>query len=168
MPELIILQGKYGSINIVETIGDRWQMVGIALLNDENGTIVQAIADECRGHAERINLKILQRWTSGEGISDRTWRRLLSVLRVQRPRLAESVEEALTTDMTAEDTGKSLSKFPANIHVSFIDSGSKVGPEGGGLYTHFHCYDLLNVQCSKAGLGNGWSGMIHVYICDRK
>ena len=98
MPQLIGLQGKDKIINIVEAISDQWHVVGIALLNDESGGIVEAVADQFRGNAQDINLETLQRWRRGEGIPDRTWRGLLGVLRVHCGTLAESVEEALTAE----------------------------------------------------------------------
>ena len=73
-------------------------MVGIALLSDENGSIVEGIADEFRGKVRRINLEILQHWIRGEGIRDRSWRGLLNILRVHCGALAEIVEEALTAE----------------------------------------------------------------------
>ena len=98
MPQLIGLQGKDKIINIAEAIGDQWRVVGIALLNDESGGIVKAIAKEFRGNALDINLETLERWLQGKGICDRSWRGLLSVLRVHCRALAESVEEALTAE----------------------------------------------------------------------
>ena len=90
MPQLIGLQGKDKIINIAEAIGDKWHMVGIALLNDESGAIVKGIGEEFRGKAEEINLEILKRWIQGKGISDRSWRGLLGVLSVYCGMLAET------------------------------------------------------------------------------
>ena len=98
MPQLIGLQCKDRTINIAEAIGDKWRMVGIALLNDESGAIVKGIGDEFRGNAENINFEILQRWIRGNGIADHTWQGLLGVLRVHCRALAENVEEALTAE----------------------------------------------------------------------
>ena len=73
-------------------------MVGIALLNDESGGIVRALAKEFRGNAQDINLEILGRWLQGSGIPDRSWQGLLGVLRVHCRTLADRVEEALTAE----------------------------------------------------------------------
>ena len=116
MPQLIGLQGKDKIINIAEAIGDQWQMVGIALLNDESGSIVEGIADECRGKVRRINLEILQRWIRGEGVPDRSWRGLLGVLRVHCVSLAERVEQALT----AEEVEQGKLKMPLDADFSGI------------------------------------------------
>ena len=55
-------------------------MVGTFLLDDNEGTIIPAIAEETRGNVESSNREILRRWIQGKGISDRTWRGLLGVL----------------------------------------------------------------------------------------
>ena len=99
MPQLLMLQGGNDeSINIVKAIGNQWRVVGIVLLNDESGAIVDSIADEFRGNAQNINIEILKCWMRGDGIPDQTWEGLLTVLRVHCRTLAESVEEALTAE----------------------------------------------------------------------
>ena len=99
MPEMTALQGRTRDINIVEGIGAGWDKVGTALLDDKYGTIIPAIAQDCVYKSERINTEILRRWIQGEGIPDRTWKGLLSVLRsVRHIALADSVEEALTEE----------------------------------------------------------------------
>ena len=95
MLELTLLQGR---INIVEGIGVKWMMVGTALLEDRDGTIIPAIAQQYVNNSERINMEILRCWIQGKGIPDRTWRGLLGVLRMHCTALAVSVEEALTKE----------------------------------------------------------------------
>ena len=89
----------------MEGIGVKSMMVGTALLEDRDGTIIPAIAQQYVNNSERINMEILRRWIQGKGIPDRTWRGLLGVLRVHCAALAESVEEALTAEEA--DQGKS-------------------------------------------------------------
>ena len=99
MPEMTALQGRTRDINIVEGIGAEWDMVGTALLDDKDGTIIPAIARDCGYKSERINMEILRRWIQGRGIPDHTWRGLLGVLRSMHCiTLADSVEEALTAE----------------------------------------------------------------------
>ena len=98
MPELTALQGRTQHINIAQEIGVQWEMVGTTLLDDRNGTIIPAIAQECGNNVERINTEILRRWQHGRGIPDRTWRGLLGVLHVHCTALAEGVEEVLTVN----------------------------------------------------------------------
>ena len=99
MPELLALQGKDKTIDIVKEIGVQWRVVGIHLLNDESGATIEAIDEQFRGNVQAINLEILKRWLRGEGLRDCTWRVLLGVLRKANcVELAESVEEALTDE----------------------------------------------------------------------
>ena len=105
MPELTALQGRTQHINIVEGIGVEWMMVGTTLLDDKDGAIVPAIAQQYANNTKFIILEILRRWLQGKGIPDRTWRGLLCVLRMYCRNLAESVEEALTAEKVEQ--GKS-------------------------------------------------------------
>ena len=110
MPELLALQGKDKTIDIVEAIGVQWRVVGIHLLNDESGATIEAIDEQFRGNVQAINLEILKRWLRRKGVRACTWRVLLEVLRKAHcVELAESVEEALT-DEEAEQ-GKSYFLF---------------------------------------------------------
>ena len=104
MPELTALQGRTETINIVRRIGVQWAMVGTTLLDDKDGTIIPAIAQQHGNNADRINMDILGRWIRGEGIPDHSWRGLLGALRVHcGEALAQSVQEVLT------EQGKSYS-----------------------------------------------------------
>ena len=55
-------------------------MFGIVLLNDETGSRVNSIEDECRGKPERIVLMILQEWLEAKGLPV-TWESLIQTLR---------------------------------------------------------------------------------------
>ena len=110
MPELLALQGKDKTIDIVEEIGVQWRVVGIHLLNDESGATIKAIAEEFRGNVQAINLEILGRWLQRKGVRACTWRVLLGVLRKAHcVELAESVEEALIAE--EGEQGKSYFLF---------------------------------------------------------
>lgn len=111
MPELIALQGKRESINIAQKISVHWQMVGTALLDDKDGTIVPAIAQTLSNNVDAINMNILTRWVQGKGIADCTWHGLLGVLKLHCKALAVSVEEALTVEWDRDtEQGKQLSR----------------------------------------------------------
>ena len=96
MPELTGLKGKSERINIAKEIGVQWWVVGIALLDDKNGTVTPAIAQQYGNNAELINMEILTRWINGKGMADCTWHGLIGVLKEHCTALAESVEEILT------------------------------------------------------------------------
>ena len=82
--DLLLLQkfpGRNGkTINITKSIVD-YSTFGIALLNDGTGTIVSGIARTEKGNVPEIIREILKIWITGDGIPDRTWGGLLSVLR---------------------------------------------------------------------------------------
>ena len=108
MPELIELQGKDKSINIVEGIGVKLDIVGTILLEDKDGNIIPALTRQYGNDAELINLEILRRWLQGRAMRKCTWRVLLGVLRKAHcVELAESVEEALIAEEAEQ--GKSNS-----------------------------------------------------------
>lgn len=107
MPELIALKVKSKYINIAQQIGANWREVGISLLDDEHGTVVEAIAKQFNNNAKDISTEILQRWVQGQGIDDTTWRGLLRVLKVHCRTLANSIEEALMEEeATHSEPGK--------------------------------------------------------------
>ena len=73
MPELFRL-------DIPERIGTNYNTFGAFLLNDELGSRVDLIEEECRGNPERICRKILQEWLEGKGLPV-TWETLIQTLR---------------------------------------------------------------------------------------
>ena len=73
LPQLVCLK-------IPQQVGGNYLMFGIVLLNDETGSRVNAIDDECRGKSDRIIVKILQEWIEGKGLPV-TWETLVQTLR---------------------------------------------------------------------------------------
>ena len=93
-------------------------MVGTALLNDKDGSIVAAIERKFRNDALEINREILNKWLQGQGMADCTWRGLLGVLTLHYKALAESVEEALIVEeATDADKGKLSRMKHINNHI---------------------------------------------------
>ena len=101
MPELTGLKGKSERINIAKEIGVQWWVVGTALLDDKNGMVTPAIAQQYGNNAELVNMEILTRWINGKGMADCTWHVLIGVLKEHCTALAERVEEALTEQKTS-------------------------------------------------------------------
>ena len=72
-------------------------MLGTLLLNDDTGDVTDAIIDECRENASRINRKILRQWIQGRGRQPVTWDTLVGVLRsINLSELANTIESALS------------------------------------------------------------------------
>lgn len=55
-------------------------MFGILLLNDETGSQVDIIVDDCRGMTERIVMSIFKEWLKGRG-KPVSWQTLIDTLR---------------------------------------------------------------------------------------
>ena len=86
--ELLKFPGRSGVVNIPQAIGRNYLAFGVLLLNDEDGSKVDA-ATEKHG-----NLGILKCWVQGAGRQPVTWRTLMQVLRVSDfTALAEEIED---------------------------------------------------------------------------
>ncbi len=55
-------------------------MFGIFLLEDENGSRVEALVHQHREDSQAINMAILQEWLQGKGRQPVTWQTLVDVL----------------------------------------------------------------------------------------
>ena len=67
-------------LNIPLKVGAKYFQFGVLLLNDEDGTLVEALEDECNGKWERIVRKILAEWVRGRGRA-LSWKTLSDTLR---------------------------------------------------------------------------------------
>ena len=70
-----------GNLNIIQSVGTRYPTLGIFLLEDDNGVLVEALTLEHQRNAEEITRAIFQRWICGTGKKPTTWRTLVGVLR---------------------------------------------------------------------------------------
>ena len=70
-----------GQLNIIQSIGTRYYNLGIFLLEDDNGELVDALTSEHQHNAEAITRAIFKRWITGTGRKPTTWRTLVGVLR---------------------------------------------------------------------------------------
>ena len=87
LPDLLRLKVPQG-------VGAHYTTFGVLLLNDELGTRVDSIEDECRGKPERICHRILQEWLEGKGLPV-TWETLIQTLRdTGLPTLADHIHTA--------------------------------------------------------------------------
>ena len=68
LPQLINLHNRRGeTINIMQRVGTQYTDLGLILLNDEDGSIVEQITSEFKLNAVNITREILKRWVRGEG-----------------------------------------------------------------------------------------------------
>lgn len=81
-------------LNVVKEIGVHYMKLGIFLLEDDNGEQTSAIEQEFNRDAERINIKLLQKWLSGTGRKPVTWSTLITVLQdMELHTLASNIEQ---------------------------------------------------------------------------
>ena len=84
---------KLLTLNILETVGTKYRTFGTFLLNDETGSLVDAIEHDCLGQTHRITLRILQEWLVGTGELP-TWDTLTTTLRkCKLNKLATKIEK---------------------------------------------------------------------------
>ena len=78
--------------NIPSIIGTKYTQLGTFLLEDDDGSKVEAIENQYRDNAEKINIEILKKWIQGQGKQPVTWRTLVDVLReIDLNSLADSI-----------------------------------------------------------------------------
>ena len=98
LPELLRLKVPQG-------VGAHYTTFGVLLLNDELGSRVDCIEEECRGKTERICRKILVEWLEGKGLPV-TWKTLIHTLRdTGLPSLADLVQATHGTMITIQMQG---------------------------------------------------------------
>ena len=97
LPQLISLPARTGeTINIMQRVGTQYTNLGLILLNDKDGSIVDQITSEYHWKAEDITREILKRWIRGEGKQPVTWKTLTDALTaIGLTELAKSILESL-------------------------------------------------------------------------
>ena len=89
------LPSRGTNINVIQRIGVNYSTFGIFLLNDDNGTLVDALKFQHLLIAENITRDILQRWLAGGGRQPVSWATLIGVLRQSSLNtLADQIEAA--------------------------------------------------------------------------
>ena len=96
LPDLMKFPSKNGTINIIQRIGTHHTVFGIFLLNDKNGVIIAAIAQQRMGNAYQINQEVLMKWLQGQGRHPVSWKTLVDVLK------------SINLNVLAADIGDSL------------------------------------------------------------
>ena len=96
LPKLLNFKTSSGTVNIAKRIGADYNLLGIFLLQDEDGTITDAIADEHHHNAFKVNYEILKQWIQGKGRQPVQWSTLIDVLKkIDLSELAKKIEKSL-------------------------------------------------------------------------
>ena len=73
-------------------------MLGILLLEDKDGAVMQTITFECSKNTTLMTTEVLRRWLRGKGKQPVTWRTLTDSLKsIGLSHLASSIEHSLTS-----------------------------------------------------------------------
>ena len=80
LPVLLSFKTNFKTLNLAQQIGMRGEMLGVFLLQDESGAIVEGIAARNRS-VEDINREILTKWLQGSGKQPVTWSTLTACMR---------------------------------------------------------------------------------------
>ena len=97
----VVEQGKPSlpkllGLKIPQRVGAEFMQFGVLLLDDEDGTQVDALEDECNGKCERIVRKILAEWVRGRGRA-LSWKTLSNTLReCSLSSLADDIDSTYT------------------------------------------------------------------------
>ena len=96
LPELIDFKTSTGSIKIIKCIGTHYDVLGTLLLQDNDGTVTQAIRDQYHHDAAKINYDIMRQWIQGKGRQPVQWSTLIDVLKkIELSVLAKKIEDVL-------------------------------------------------------------------------
>ena len=84
---------KLLQFKVPQKVGTNYLNFGIFLLNDEDGSQIQIIDNDCNGQCERIMCKILSDWLQGKG-KPVAWKELIETLRdCDLNELADTIQE---------------------------------------------------------------------------
>lgn len=83
-------------MDITSRVGNKYTMLGVLLLEDEDGGITQSIVGQHLLNATNITVDILGRWLRGEGKQPVTWQTLVDTLRdMGLAELASTIQSSL-------------------------------------------------------------------------
>ena len=93
---------KLLEFDIPEKVGAGYRKFGTFLLNDETGSLVDAIEMECLGKPHHITTKILQEWVVGKGKVP-TWQTLVQTLcRCKLTDLADQIQREVLRTLNSD------------------------------------------------------------------
>ena len=83
------------TIGLPSRVGQRFQVFGTLLLQDEYGNKMENITENCRGRPEMITMEVLREWLAGKGV-EVSWDSLISTLtQSELPLMARQIQMAL-------------------------------------------------------------------------
>ena len=99
--QLICFPFQRKTINIVQMIGADYFDLGVGLLQDETGAIMNSLVKQHRENAIDINRQVLIKWLNGEGKHPVSWATLATELeRYGHVTLASKIRSVKVTNTT--------------------------------------------------------------------
>ena len=93
------------TIDITKEVGGEYTRLGILLLDDKKGALVDQISSDYHYKAADIVYEILKRWIRGAGKQPATWKTLTDTLRaIELTKLATCIETSLTSPHTTQQS----------------------------------------------------------------
>ena len=76
-----VVDGEKKTINIIQRTGTSYEKLGMFLLEDDNGDIVDSLKEACHHDPIQITTAVYKKWITGTGRKPVTWQTLVDVLR---------------------------------------------------------------------------------------
>ena len=96
LPSLV--GGEKKNINIVQKTSTRYNQLGMHLLDDDNGDIVDGLKERCFHDPVETVTAVYKKWISGTGRKPVTWQTLVDVLRdIELNSVADDIEAVLSS-----------------------------------------------------------------------
>ena len=90
---LMSFPARNRELNLTEEIGVKYSTLGVFLLNDGQGNIIDALEHQYQRDASLITQAIFKRWLKGTGAQPVAWSTLVNVLRKMKLcALADEIE----------------------------------------------------------------------------
>ena len=82
-------------MDLPSRVGQKFDVFGALLLQDEYGNKMEIITEDNRGKSERITMQVLREWLAGKGV-EVSWESLIATLRKSKLQLmADQIQIAL-------------------------------------------------------------------------
>eukprot|EP00731_Ephydatia_muelleri_P036950 Em0361g3a len=115
--EILYFSSKTKTVNLAQQIGIRGKDLGVYLLEDDSGAIVEGIAAGNKS-IEDTNREILIKWLQGSGMQPVAWSTLTKAMRkVELFHLAAEVDEAMKAEETKVDERDCIALLTYNTSV---------------------------------------------------
>eukprot|EP00731_Ephydatia_muelleri_P005503 Em0002g1679a len=91
-----VVDGEKKTINIIQRTGTSYEKLGMFLLEDDNGDIVDSLKEACHQDPIQITTAVYKKWISGTGRKPVTWQTLVDVLReIDLNRVADDIDSTV-------------------------------------------------------------------------